>query len=81
MIPSSVTVRYSLDCCGYLCPVPILMTEEKIADLRAGEVLEVIFTDLGAKADLEAWCRGTGNEWAGCRDGKGKSFGYVRKKR
>lgn len=37
------------------------MTEEKIAELKSGESLKVVFTDPGAKADLEAWCRATGN--------------------
>lgn len=50
-----------LDCCGQLCPVPILMTEEKMGDLKSGEILEVIFTDPGAEPDLAAWCRVTGN--------------------
>lgn len=33
------------------------MTEEELAGMKDGEVLEVIFTDPGAKPDLEAWCR------------------------
>lgn len=48
---------YLLDCIGQLCPVPILMTEEKMSDLKKGDILEVLFTDPGAKPDLVAWCR------------------------
>lgn len=55
-------VDIQLDCRGQLCPVPILMTEEKIAHMKSGQVLEVAFTDPGAKPDLTAWCRATGNE-------------------
>ena len=72
-------IDYALDCCGHLCPVPILMTEEKIADLTAGKVMEVSFTDIGAKADLDAWCRATGNALLGFKDEKAKSFAYIKK--
>ena len=79
--PSFIKVSYQLDASWQLCPVPILMTEEKLADMAAGEILEVIFTDRGAKADLEAWCRSTGNACLGFRDEKIKSSAYVRKEK
>lgn len=33
------------------------MTEEEIAQMKRGEILRVIFTDPGARPDLEAWCK------------------------
>ncbi len=71
---------FSLDCCGHLCPVPILMTEEKMADLKKGEILEMIYTDPGAKPDLMAWCKATGNDCLGFKEEKHKGFAYIRKK-
>ena len=76
---SRIKSSYKLDCSGHLCPAPILMTEEKMADLRRGDILEVIFTDPGAKADLEAWCRATGNELLGFKDEKPKGFSFIKK--
>ncbi|MBI3316101.1 MAG: sulfurtransferase TusA family protein [Candidatus Omnitrophica bacterium] len=70
---------FVLDCSGHLCPVPILMTEEKMADLKKGDVLEVIFTDPGARSDLEAWCQGTGHALLGFRNDKFKGFASIRK--
>lgn len=70
---------FSLDCSGQLCPVPILMTEEKIVDLQQGAVLEVIFTDPGAQPDLEAWCRSTGHRLLGFREERFKGFAYIEK--
>ena len=61
---------YSLDCSFQLCPVPILMTEERMQSLKTGDVLEVLFTDPGAKEDLEAWCRMAGHEFFGLRKEK-----------
>jgi TusA-related sulfurtransferase len=50
-----------LDTSGHFCPAPILMTEEEMGRMKKGEVLRVIFTDPGARPDLEAWCRMAGH--------------------
>ena len=55
------------------------MTEEKMADLKRGNILEVAFTDPGAKPDLEAWCRATGHVVLGFESGDVKSFAYLKK--
>jgi TusA-related sulfurtransferase len=70
---------FVLDCSGHLCPVPILMTEEKMADLKKGETLEVIFTDPGAKSDLLAWCKATGHTLLGFRNEKFTGFAVILK--
>lgn len=79
---SGMKAQDTLDCCGHLCPAPILMTEEKIGDLRSGQILEVIFTDPGARPDLETWCRATGHR-ALLFNGPskdGKCFAYIQRK-
>jgi TusA-related sulfurtransferase len=55
------------------------MTEERMAAMRKGEVLEVLFTDRGARPDLEAWCRATGNQILEFKEEKWRTFGYIRK--
>jgi TusA-related sulfurtransferase len=50
-----------LDVRGYLCPVPVLMTARVVADLDAGERLEVVGDDPEIAIDLPAWCEATGN--------------------
>ena len=75
------SVDASLDSSGLLCPAPILMAEEKIAELGAGAVLEVIFTDPGAEPDLQAWCRANHHEFLGVRKGKNSGSAYIRKSR
>lgn len=54
-----------LDCIGIACPFPIVKITEKMRELRPGHVLEVWADDEGAKADIPAWCMGTGNEFLG----------------
>ena len=51
-----------LDCRGLLCPMPVIRTRQAIDDLSVGQVLELVATDPGSKADIEAWSRQTGHE-------------------
>ncbi len=52
----------TLDCTGMLCPVPVIKTSKAIKEVQVGEVLQMVATDPGAPADMEAWSRQTGNE-------------------
>lgn len=44
-----------------LCPMPVIKTQNKIAELQPGDTLEVICTDPGALSDIPAWCRINGH--------------------
>jgi tRNA 2-thiouridine synthesizing protein A len=37
--------------------MPVIRTQQAIAKLQPGDVLEVLCTDPGVKADMPAWCR------------------------
>jgi tRNA 2-thiouridine synthesizing protein A len=52
----------TLDCSGMLCPVPVIKTSKAIKELQVGQVLQMVATDPGAPADMEAWSRQTGND-------------------
>jgi tRNA 2-thiouridine synthesizing protein A len=51
-----------LDAKGLACPMPIVKTKKAMNDLEVGQVLEIHATDKGAKNDLSAWAKSTGNE-------------------
>jgi tRNA 2-thiouridine synthesizing protein A len=53
---------YQLDARNMLCPLPVIKTQDKTAELRSGDTLEVICTDPGALNDIPAWCRINGHE-------------------
>lgn len=53
---------HQLDARYLLCPMPVIRTQERIATLRAGDLLEVTCTDRGALHDIPAWCRVHGHE-------------------
>ena len=69
----------SLDCIGLYCPMPIVKTAEKIKELKAGEVLEVVADDKGIKQDMPAWCQATGHEFLGMEEESGEIKVYVQK--
>ncbi len=52
----------TLDTKGLNCPMPILKAKKAIRDVPSGGTLEMLATDPGAVADVEAFCKATGNE-------------------
>ena len=58
MSDTSVT---ELDARNILCPMPVIKTQNKIAELNSGDILRVICTDPGALSDIPAWCRINGH--------------------
>jgi tRNA 2-thiouridine synthesizing protein A len=69
----------TLDCIGLYCPMPIHNTANKLKELKAGQVLEVLADDEGIKEDMPAWCRVTGNEFLGIEEEKGQYKVYIKK--
>ena len=69
----------TLDCVGLYCPMPIVQTAEKIKELQAGQVLEVLSDDRGIKEDMPAWCRATGHQFLGVEQTGKEIKVYVRK--
>ncbi|NCC15808.1 MAG: CoA-disulfide reductase [Clostridia bacterium] len=50
-----------LNCCGLQCPGPIMKVHEAITGMKENELLKVSATDMGFAADIDSWCRRTGN--------------------
>ncbi|CAH9019458.1 sulfurtransferase TusA family protein [Candidatus Nitrosacidococcus sp. I8] len=48
---------YILDARNLLCPLPVIRTQQKIANLTPKDLLEVVCTDPGVRYDIPAWCR------------------------
>ena len=71
----------TLDALGLLCPVPIINTKIKLAEMAAGQVLEILADAEGFLTDLPAWCQKTGNEFLGIEKEADYFKGYVRRAR
>jgi tRNA 2-thiouridine synthesizing protein A len=60
-----VNADLELDCRGKRCPLPIIELARHLEDVAVGEVLAVVSDDVAARADIPAWCRMRGQEYAG----------------
>lgn len=58
---SGVKVAAVLDCQGLVCPMPVIKLSQAIKTLPVGAVVELVATDPGSVADLEAFERQTGH--------------------
>lgn len=54
-----------LDARGRRCPLPILDLARHIGDIGIGETITVEADDPAAGADIQAWCRMRGHDYAG----------------
>jgi TusA-related sulfurtransferase len=52
--------EYELDCMGEACPVPLMKTEKKMKDLKAGDVLIVHIDHSCAMKNVPEWARTQG---------------------
>lgn len=55
-------MSHQLDARNLLCPLPVIRTQDKVAELKPGDILEVFCTDPGALNDIPAWCRIHGHQ-------------------
>ncbi len=53
--------HYTLDATNLMCPMPVIRTQDRVADLQPGDTLEVTCSDPGALNDIPAWCRINGH--------------------
>ncbi|MGG3281377.1 sulfurtransferase TusA family protein [Paenibacillus solani] len=68
-----------LDAKGLACPMPIVKTKKEMKEMESGQVLEIHTTDQGAKSDLTAWAKSTGNELLEFQEDAGVLKFWIRK--
>jgi len=64
--------QYKLDARNTMCPMPVIKTQNRVAELKPGDQLEVICTDPGALNDIPAWCRINGHQVIETREDDGE---------
>lgn len=62
-----------------MCPMHLLMLEEKMKEVKTGHVLAILTDYDGALEDIPEWCNKTGNEFLGVREDTDHYSFYVRK--
>ena len=73
-------VAKTVDARGQACPMPVLMTAKAAKELTSGEVMLVEATDNGARSDIPAWAKQTGNELVESAEEAGVLRFWIRKK-
>jgi len=75
----SIQANKTVDARGTSCPGPILAAKKGMADVKVGEVMEVLATDTGTQKDLPAWSKKMGHEYLGMIEEPGYMKLYVKK--
>lgn len=69
-----------LDASGLNCPEPVMMLHNKVRDLQAGHLLQVIATDPSTRRDIPKFCVFLGHELVEQREADGQYLYWIRKK-
>ena len=69
----------TLDARGLRCPLPVLRARKAMQQLAPGQVLLLIATDPGTRADVEAFCAATGHELLDSQAAGGEFTYQIRK--
>lgn len=67
-------IKETLNTRRLLCPLPVIRTQDKVKQLQAGDILEVVGTDPGIMQDIPAWCRINGHQVLETRTGDHEYF-------
>lgn len=61
-MPRETTADKVLDTRGELCPMPVIKAKMTINALSSGQVLKLIASDPGSRADIPSWARMSGHQ-------------------
>jgi len=78
-MPTSDKEMKVLNCCGLQCPGPIMKVHETISGMNENEMLKVSATDMGFAADIDSWCRRTGNTLVKTERQNKENIVYIKK--
>ena len=62
-----------------MCPMHLLTLQDRIKELKVGQVLAILTDYDGALEDIPAWCGKTGNEFVGVLESPDYYSFYVKK--
>lgn len=57
-----MNIKKVVEAKGLACPMPLVRTKKTMDELQSGDIIEVLATDKGSKADLTAWAKSTGHQ-------------------
>lgn len=81
LLSTAPAAAHTVDARGSACPGPVLEAKKAIGSVKVGEVLEVLSSDPGTKADIPAWAGKVGHEFLGYMESDGYARLFVRRKK
>jgi TusA-related sulfurtransferase len=60
-----ITADATTDIIYMMCPMHLLTIQEKMKEIKKGQILSILTDYDGALEDIPAWCTKTGNEFLG----------------
>ena len=74
-------IHHHLDARGLYCPEPVMMLHNRVREMAAGDLLEVLATDPSTTRDIPKFCRFLGHELLHQETlADGREFRYVIRK-
>ena len=61
----NLKIDRTIDARGAACPGPLLQAKWSLAQMRRGEILEVLSSDVGTNVNVPLWFRKVGHEHLG----------------
>lgn len=78
-LDKSIEADSTTDIIYMMCPMHLLTIEEKIKELKVGQILAILTDYDGALEDIPEWCKKTGNEFIGVFEEPDHYRFYVKK--
>lgn len=75
----TVDEDYILDATGLRCPEPLMVTRNKLMDMKSGEVIKVIATDPSTSWDFPNFCKFLDHELLHHEESEDQYFYWIRK--
>ena len=69
----------TVDARGTACPGPLLAAKKEIANITAGQIMEVLSADEATQRDIPKWAQKKGHEYLGSVDEDGYFRIYLKK--
>ena len=63
-----------------MCPMHLLTIEDKIKEIKGGQILSILTDYDGALEDIPDWCKKTGNEFIGIYEDSDNYKFFIKKK-
>lgn len=59
---NTIKIDTKLDARGMNCPLPVLKTKKTVDGMETGQILKIISSDPGSRADIPSFCKQSGHE-------------------